>query len=44
MDPLVIQDKMAMMANQDHQDELDQMEIQEVQDNLVCLVWEVSVV
>lgn len=44
MDPLVNQDKMAMMANQDYQEILEQMELQEVQDQLVCLVYEVSVV
>lgn len=44
MDPLVNQDKMAMMANQDHQDKLEKLEFQEVQDQMVCLVYEVSVV
>lgn len=44
MDPLVNQDKMAMMANQDYQEILERMELQEVQDQLVCLVYEVSVV
>lgn len=44
MDPLVNQDKMAMMANQDHQDKLEKLEFKEVQEQMVCLVYEVSVV